>query len=515
METDVGVIGSRPPAEPAVPVLLSPHRPPAPDTDLAATVGLVGDHAPAVEHSATGEVVRAGSGVAATTADVAALALAALLAACTEQLVVHHGDARTAGEVYATFIRLVATVPLLALCLATARTRWSLRPSAGRMLVAVAPMAAAGGLVAITAWSLAVGIGLVRHPVGTNALLLCCGFAVLTVTGTRLALHRVAWGGRRRTRRVIIVGTGTVAGRVAQQLRATDGVEVIGFVDDDPVDPSGWCGRLADLSTLVERAGADHVIVGFTRASTEDLLDALRPIQGKVPITVVPRLFDVLPASAAVHDLGFGMTAISVPPAVLSRGARLTKRTIDVVGAATALLVLSPVLAAVALAIRLTSSGPVLFRQERIGRDGERFEILKFRSMFVDQSDATAGGIPAAGPFPKLKDDPRVTRVGRFIRPTSIDELPQLWNVLRGDMALVGPRPFIPDESASIAGWAERRYSVRPGITGLWQVSGRNDLTFDEMCRLDGLYVSSWCIALDLQILVRTLQAVVSRSGAY
>jgi len=119
------------------------------------------------------------------------------------------------------------------------------------------------------------------------------------------------------------------------------------------------------------------------------------------------------------------------------------------------------------------------------------------------------------GPFPKLKDDPRVTAVGRLLRRTSLDELPQLWNVIRGEMSLVGPRPFIPEDDAWITDWAQRRYSVRPGITGLWQVSGRNNLTFDEMCRLDGLYVSCWSPGLDIRILLRTLRAVLTRSGAY
>ena len=119
------------------------------------------------------------------------------------------------------------------------------------------------------------------------------------------------------------------------------------------------------------------------------------------------------------------------------------------------------------------------------------------------------------GPFPKLKDDPRVTSVGRILRRTSLDELPQLWNVVRGEMSLVGPRPFVPDDAVWITDWAQRRYSVRPGITGLWQVSGRNNLTFDEMCRLDSLYVSCWSAGLDIRILVRTLRAVLARSGAY
>lgn len=449
--------------------------------------------------------------------DTLALVVAALLAAATIA-VVHHGTGLGPNPVQLSgiLLRLLATVPILALGLSTARTRWSLHPTPGRVVYAVAPALAAGGLTALTLWAVASGVGIVPHPVTTNALLLLCAFGLGTVTAARVATHAMPWRATHRPRRVVIVGSGMVAGRVASQLRSTDGIEVVGFVDDDPLDPAGWCGRLPDLATVVQRRAVDHVVVAFSRSSTEDILEAIRPVQGRVPITVVPRLFDVLPASAAVHDIGSGLTGISVAPAALSRGARLAKRTIDVAGAAGALLVLSPLLALVALAIKLTSPGPVLFRQDRIGRNGEQFAIVKFRSMVTDAEQVGgADGVAAVGPFPKLKEDPRVTRVGRFIRSTSIDELPQLLNVLRGDMSLVGPRPFVPDESATIAGWAQRRYRVRPGITGLWQVSGRNDLTFDEMCRLDSMYVSSWCIALDLKILVRTLRAVASRSGAY
>jgi lipopolysaccharide/colanic/teichoic acid biosynthesis glycosyltransferase len=168
--------------------------------------------------------------------------------------------------------------------------------------------------------------------------------------------------------------------------------------------------------------------------------------------------------------------------------------------------------------IKTTSKGPILFRQIRVGRHAEPFSMLKFRSMRTERDAAnepSKGVENAVGPFPKLKNDPRVTRVGKVLRRTSMDELPQLWNVVRGEMSLVGPRPFVPDDSVWITDWAQKRYTVRPGITGLWQVSGRNDLTFSEMCRLDNLYVSCWSAGLDMRILVRTLRAIVVGSGAY
>jgi lipopolysaccharide/colanic/teichoic acid biosynthesis glycosyltransferase len=159
-----------------------------------------------------------------------------------------------------------------------------------------------------------------------------------------------------------------------------------------------------------------------------------------------------------------------------------------------------------------------MLHQTRVGRDGRAFAMLKFRSMVENPPEWDPKELqldPVVGPFPKLKNDPRVTPVGRVIRRTSIDELPQLWNVLRGQMSLVGPRPFIPEDAAWIDGWAEQRYSVRPGMTGLWQVSGRNDLLFEDMCRLDHLYVSSWSLGLDMRIFLQTLRAVTQGRGAY
>jgi lipopolysaccharide/colanic/teichoic acid biosynthesis glycosyltransferase len=191
------------------------------------------------------------------------------------------------------------------------------------------------------------------------------------------------------------------------------------------------------------------------------------------------------------------------------------KRVMDVVVATFALAALLPLLLIIAVAIKVSSRGPVVFRQERIGRHGQRFAMLKFRSMASRDQSAVPASDSCRGPFPKLKRDPRVTLVGSIIRRSSLDELPQLWNVLRGDMSLIGPRPFVPPEAAMIRGWARARESVRPGMTGLWQVSGRNDLTFDDMCRLDFVYVTCHSCLLDLQIVLRTFRAVVRRAGAY
>jgi lipopolysaccharide/colanic/teichoic acid biosynthesis glycosyltransferase len=195
------------------------------------------------------------------------------------------------------------------------------------------------------------------------------------------------------------------------------------------------------------------------------------------------------------------------------------KRGFDVVVSATALLFLAPLLALVALAIRLDSPGPVFFRQPRRGRLGSTFRIVKFRSMRIGAEQQRSDVLhmnEVDGPLFKIKGkDPRVTRVGAFIRKTSIDELPQLWNVLRGEMSLVGPRPFVVYEADQITGWAMRRLDMTPGITGLWQVLGRNDIPFEEMTKLDYLYVTNWSIWWDFKILCQTIPVVLGKRGAY
>jgi exopolysaccharide biosynthesis polyprenyl glycosylphosphotransferase len=204
----------------------------------------------------------------------------------------------------------------------------------------------------------------------------------------------------------------------------------------------------------------------------------------------------------------------------LSRSVRVLKRAVDIVVASAGLLVLSPLLAVVAIAIRVDSPGPIFFRQRRHGRGGSEFKIVKFRTMVADAEAqrlamSHMNEMEGAGPLFKMANDPRITKVGAFLRKTSLDELPQLWNVLRGEMSLVGPRPFVVHESEQITGWAGRRLDTTPGITGLWQVLGRNDIPFDEMVKLDYVYVTNWSLWWDIKILVQTLPTVLKRQGAY
>jgi lipopolysaccharide/colanic/teichoic acid biosynthesis glycosyltransferase len=202
--------------------------------------------------------------------------------------------------------------------------------------------------------------------------------------------------------------------------------------------------------------------------------------------------------------------------ALPARAARLVKRAIDVLVACLAGVAFGPLMALIAGVVRLESPGPALFRQRRVGRDGRSFEIWKFRTMVVDAEERRAALVARSRDphWLDVDDDPRVTRVGRLLRHTSLDELPQLLNVLRGDMSLVGPRPLIPAEHARMPAWACVRDAVTPGITGLWQVAGRTNLTFEEMLELDCLYVRTWSPLRDLEILLWTVPAVLSGEGA-
>jgi lipopolysaccharide/colanic/teichoic acid biosynthesis glycosyltransferase len=211
-----------------------------------------------------------------------------------------------------------------------------------------------------------------------------------------------------------------------------------------------------------------------------------------------------------------GVTVLGLNPTVLPRSSVFLKRALDVTLSAAILSASAPLMALVAVAIKFDSRGPVLFRQERIGRAGSRFTLTKFRTMVRDAEGRheELRAISSDPGWVKLERDPRVTRVGRLLRLSSLDELPQLWNVLRGEMSLVGPRPLIEDEDRHVGGWGRSRLDLTPGITGLWQVLGRTDIPFSEMIKLDYLYVTNWSLWGDVRLILRTLPVVISRRGA-
>jgi exopolysaccharide biosynthesis polyprenyl glycosylphosphotransferase len=247
--------------------------------------------------------------------------------------------------------------------------------------------------------------------------------------------------------------------------------------------------------------------------ATADLVRAAIAVD--LRISILPNIFDVLGPSVEIDDVE-GMTVLGVNPVALTRSSQLLKRSMDVVVSLLALILLLPVMTATAVAVKLSSPGPIFYSQLRVGRGGRHFTIHKFRTMAVgaEQREKELRALSAHPAWLLLENDPRVTPIGRALRRYSLDELPQLWNVLKGDMSLVGPRPMPPSVDALIQGWGRRRLDLTPGITGLWQVLGRTNIPFEEMVRLDYLYVTNWSLWQDLRLLIHTLPAVLTRRGA-
>jgi exopolysaccharide biosynthesis polyprenyl glycosylphosphotransferase len=322
-------------------------------------------------------------------------------------------------------------------------------------------------------------------------------------------------------RRVLIVGGGVEAELVRRKLTTHPeyGLEVVASVGEETTETGLPVESAEDIARLIDELEIDRVLLASSVASHEEMLDFIRAVRRPdVQVSIVPRYFEIFTSNATLDELE-GMPLVTLPPMRLGKSSRVLKRTVDIVVSALCLLLLTPVLLAAALAIRLDSPGPVIYRQPRRGRNGTTFRIAKFRTMHVGAEQRRADVLhlnDVDGPLFKVKTaDPRVTRVGAFLRRTSMDELPQLWNVLCGDMSLVGPRPFVIYEADQITGWASRRLDMTPGITGVWQVLGRNDIPFDEMVKLDYIYVTNWSLWWDFKILCQTIPVVLGQRGAY
>ena len=338
----------------------------------------------------------------------------------------------------------------------------------------------------------------------------------------RAGLHRAP----ELRQRTLILGSGIVAGQLVKKLRDNSqfGLVPVGMVDDEVHDVGTpdlpWLGRFNDLDKIIETQQIDRVIIAFSRASHEQLLESIRACRDSgVAIDVVPRLFEFLDGVQALDQVG-GLPVLSIGAAHLSSVSMAAKRGLDLVGSLLLIGVFSPLLIVTAIAIKLESRGPVFFRQPRAGRRRTSFQLIKFRSMYVDaekrKEECEELNEAGDGVMFKIRDDPRVTRVGRFIRRFSLDELPQLFNVVKGEMSLVGPRPLIfPETDALDQEWHLRRLELRPGLTGPWQIYGRSQSPFQEMVRFDYQYVAGWSLARDIEILFATLPAVVSGRGAY
>ncbi len=326
--------------------------------------------------------------------------------------------------------------------------------------------------------------------------------------------------------RVLIIGAGEVGRAVMRNIIAQPelGYQVVGFLDDDPakstldIGPIRALGPIENVLQVIQEQRIDQIMITlpwqYHRKTVRLVLEAE---EAGVRARVVPDLFQLSLGGIDVEAIS-GIPLIGIKQTALTGFNLIVKRAFDLLFTVPFVVLTSPLWALIAAAIKLDSPGPVFFRQERAGKNGKPFQVYKFRSMYVGAEAEQAALLAqneATGPIFKIRDDPRRTRVGRFIRRTSIDELPQFINVLRGDMSVVGPRPPLFSEVAEYQEWQRKRLEIQPGVTGLWQVSGRSDLSFDEMVMLDIYYGENWSLGSDIRIVLRTVPQVLFGDGAY
>jgi exopolysaccharide biosynthesis polyprenyl glycosylphosphotransferase len=369
----------------------------------------------------------------------------------------------------------------------------------------------------------------IGHPT-VQKLVVFWAAAVTLVCSARAGARALARRNEAYVQNTVIVGAGDVGQLFAKKVlnHPEYGINLVGFVDTEPKDRRqdlehvsvlGDSGRLPAIVRLLD---VERVIVAFSNDSHEDTLELLRSVKDlEVQIDIVPRLFEFVGPGVEIHTIE-GLPLVGLSPLRLSRSSRLLKRATDLALTTPTLVVLAPVLAFLALMIKIDSPGPVFFRQVRVGAAGQTFRIFKFRSMHADAEERkhevahlnrhlAPGGDPRMF---KIVGDPRVTRVGKLMRRFSLDELPQLFNVVVGQMSLVGPRPLILDEDQYVERWARQRLNLKPGVTGPWQVLGRSEIPFEEMVRLDYLYVTRWSLMGDLRLMALTIPALCRRATA-
>jgi len=324
-------------------------------------------------------------------------------------------------------------------------------------------------------------------------------------------------------RNVLVVG-GDHLGKMVMNLMASEpgrGYRAVGFLCDKSNGDYGrfrWLGPVSTLSDVLCNEDVDEVFIAAPSSSRGRVMDITQHCQKKqVPFKIVPDLYEISLSGVDINDLG-GIPLIGMRESSIQGVNLFLKRAMDLIVSALVLTITSPILLIIAVAIKIDSPGPVFFTQERLGKAGKPFKIYKFRSMKAEAEKEVSKLVDlneAVGPLFKIRQDPRLTRVGRLLRRISLDEIPQMFNVVKGDMALVGPRPPLEAEVLLYQDWHKKRLETAPGITGLWQVSGRSELPFDEMVMLDIYYIENWSPGMDAKILLRTLPAVLSGRGAY
>lgn len=351
-------------------------------------------------------------------------------------------------------------------------------------------------------------------------------FLIVLLALSRLLIRAVRFVLRMRGKmleRLLIVGAGAQSLHVMRSVVAQPelGYRIAGFADDERRDDIGrfhHLGRTDEIEQILLNAQIDQVVIALPSASHDKILKIAALCQQLgVTFRIVPDSYELSLSRVDINELP-GVPLITMHTDTIVGWNRLIKRGVDVLFAVGVLLVSAPVMALTALAVKLDSRGPIFFAQERVGENGRRFKIYKFRSMHINAEallEKLRAQNEATGPIFKMKHDPRCTRIGRIIRKLSIDELPQFYNILRGEMSLVGPRPPLQREVDLYQSWHMRRLEAPPGLTGLWQVSGRSKLTFDEMVMLDIFYIENWSLSMDLKIILRTIPAVLFSRGAH
>jgi exopolysaccharide biosynthesis polyprenyl glycosylphosphotransferase len=385
---------------------------------------------------------------------------------------------------------------------------------------------------------LVIALFVLRMPFASRLLLAYSGIvATIFLLGFRLIaqwVKYVFWQRGIGVVRVLVVGDGTAAQDVMRELlqRPSGGRQLWGcltverhpqhttlMINADQSKPVPIHGSVADLDSCMQALDIRHVIIAIPGTQPELVQSAVRIcLRRHVDFRLVPELYGIAARHVSVDDT-YDRPVLTIRDYPFRTHARMTKRTFDIIFS---LIVLFPfgllIMALAAIAIKLDSQGPVLFRQKRVTVDGSIFWVYKFRSMHVNaelQRTHLEDANEKDGPIFKMRHDPRVTRVGKWLRRTSLDELPQLFNILMGEMSWVGPRPPLISEVEAYEEWHNRRLSILPGLTGLWQVSGRSLLSFDEMVRLDLYYVENWSIWLDFKILIKTIPSVLLAKGAF
>lgn len=379
-----------------------------------------------------------------------------------------------------------------------------------------------GAAMAFTLIAFAARDFVTSGPVYTDAasMILLWASMVLTLTLFRRAMRTVV---RAMTpeERLLVIGSAEDAENLQYRLErsATINARVIGRVPiayaELSYGPSRLLSRPRDLEREIRAHKIDRVMIMPGQRHSNEVADLIRTLRSiGVKLNVLPGASDAIGTVTLSDDVA-GIQMVAVRDNEMSASTRMLKRSMDIVGAGLGLLILSPLMIGVAIAIKLNSRGPVLYRQNRIGRDGKTFKMIKFRSMYVgsDAKKSELAHLSQTDVMFKIDDDPRVTKVGKFIRACSIDELPQLVNILRGDMSLVGPRPLVPEEDAAITGWYRRRSQITPGATGVWQLLGKVRIPIDEMAKLDYMYVANWSLWGDIKIIARTVNHVILRRG--